>query len=117
MKILLLPCLLIASTAVANNDCADRYVHCVRGEPVARTIGVDDAASRSAPVAAIDSDGVVHAAGDIATHHSSAPEPSPTYSAYPLVGQTTLDAAGNATSCVRTSTSTRCLPFDPNHTW
>lgn len=116
MKILLLPCLLIAGAAAANNDCADRSVHCVRGEPVARTSGVDDAASRSAPVAAIDSDGVVHAAGDIATHHSSTPEPSPTYSAYPLVGQTTLDAAGNATSCVRTSTSTRCLPFDPNHT-
>jgi hypothetical protein len=75
-----------------------------------------DVASQPAPVAAVDSQGVAHAAGEIAANHSSAPEPAPAYSAYPLVGQTTLDAAGNATSCVRTSTSTRCLPFDPNHT-
>ena len=116
MKILLLPCLLIAGAAAANNDCADRSVHCVRGEPVARTIGVDDAASRSAPVAAIDSDGVAHAATEIVARHSSAPEPAPAYSAYPLIKQTTLDAASNATSCVRTSTSMRCLPADPNRT-
>lgn len=116
MKILLLACLLSTGAAAANDDCADRSTYCVRGEPVVRTLGTADAVPRSAPMAAVDSHGVTHAAGEIRTRHSSVPEPAPSYAPYPLLRQTTLDDNGATAGCARDSTSMRCLPVDPNRT-
>lgn len=116
MKILLLACLLGAGAAAANDDCADRSTYCIRGEPVVRTVGTADITPPSTPLAAVDSQGVAHAAGQAAGQYSTITEPAPSYAPYPLVGQVTVDDAGSLVRCVRASTSMRCLPVDPSRT-